>query len=79
MGNFDWDSAFQPIKKEEPIVNLNLVDLDFLEMMGVGTSPSISKKQAEPKIESKPIITDPTAILAKLNDKNNEFISAFNA
>lgn len=47
--------------------------------MGVGTSPPIVKKQPEQKPVQNQIITDPSAILAKLNDKNNEFISAFNA
>lgn len=30
LENFDWDNAFSNSVKEEPAVNLNLIDLDFL-------------------------------------------------
>lgn len=42
-------------------------------------SPSPPKQSKAPQPPPKEIITDPNAILAKINNKNNEFISAFNA
>lgn len=49
--NIDWDKAFeQPVKqeaKEAKEVNLNLIDLDFLESMGSPTSGA--------KVERKPV------------------------
>jgi hypothetical protein len=50
--------------------------------MGMNPSPpKIAKSQppAKKTLLQNQIITDPNAILAKLNNKNNEFISAFNA
>lgn len=46
--NIDWDKAFeQPLKQEAKEVNLNLIDLDFLESMGSPTSGA--------KVERKPV------------------------
>jgi hypothetical protein len=52
--------------------------------MGMNPSPPKQSKTAVQSTSSKAIqqnqiITDPKAILAKINNKNNEFISAFNA
>jgi hypothetical protein len=50
--------------------------------MGMNPSPPKIAKPYPPAQKTLPqnqIITDPNAILAKLNNKNNEFISAFNA
>ena len=73
LENFDWDNAFSNSVKEEPAVNLNLIDLDFLETMGMNPSPpKVVKQQSLPqKPAQNKIISDPNAILAKLNDKNN--------
>lgn len=52
---------------------MNLIDLDFLETMGMNPSPpKVAKQQPLPQkpVQNK-IISDPNAILAKLNDKNN--------
>lgn len=42
-------------------------------------SPSPPKVASKSIASEKKIITDPNFILAKLNEKNNEYISAFNA
>ena len=55
VDNIDWDKAFDvPISpsKKEPTpqnFNLNLVDLDFLECMGMAPAP------VAPKVEKKPV------------------------
>lgn len=75
---FDWDRAFQPPPPPPPAqeLNLNFVDIDFLETMGMSPSPpKTAKTQSQPA----PITTDPKQILAKLNSKDSEFISAYNA
>lgn len=56
-----------------------MIDLDFLESMGMNPSPPKQSKGLQPPLKKEQIITDPSAILAKINNKNNEFISAFNA
>ena len=45
--------------------------------MGMSLSPP--KVAAKSTVAEKRIVTDPSSILAKLNEKNNEYISAFNA
>lgn len=55
-------------------MNLNLIDIDFLESMGMPTNKTIEQKptkKAPQQIPEKKIANDPSAILAKLNDKNN--------
>jgi hypothetical protein len=47
--------------------------------MGMNPSPPKTAKPAPHPPKQQQIITDPNAILAKINNKNNEFISAFNA
>lgn len=62
-------------------MNLNLIDIDFLESMGMPTNKPIEQKptkKATQQIPEKKIANDPSAILAKLNDKNSQFISAYN-
>lgn len=64
-------------------MNLNLIDIDFLESMGMtSTATATDKKFVGPPKVDKPaepkIVNDPNAILAKLNDKNSQFISAYN-
>lgn len=75
MENFDWDSAFNA-HKEEPAANLNLnmIDLDFLESMGMNPSPPKPAPKTQPPSIKKPqqsMVTDPEAILTKLNNKDN--------
>jgi hypothetical protein len=82
LENFDWDSAFNAHKEEPANLNLNMIDLDFLESMGMNPSPPKPAPKGQPQSIKKPqgsIVTDPKAILTKLNNKDNEFISAFNA
>lgn len=55
-------------------MNLNLIDIDFLESMGMPTNKPIEQKptkKATQQIPEKKIANDPSAILAKLNDKNS--------
>lgn len=60
-------------------MNLNLIDIDFLETMGMNASTQNQKKPPPTqKMPDKNIANDPNAILAKLNDKSNQFISAYN-
>jgi len=47
--------------------------------MGMNPSPPKHAKAAQNPPKQQKIITDPNAILAKINNKSNEFISAFNA
>jgi len=45
----------------------------------MGMSPSPPKVASKSIASEKKIITDPSCFLAKINEKNNEYISAFNS
>lgn len=74
------------MKQENEKVSLNVVDMDFLESMGMAPSPVASRPSlpSEKKIkkeqkEPEKMTSSPDEILSKLNDKNNQFISAYNS
>ena len=48
-------------------------------MMGMESGPKVEKPISTPPLKPPTLPNDPNTILQKLNDKNNEFISAYNA
>jgi hypothetical protein len=55
-------------------MNLNLIDIDFLESMGMPTNKTVGNKPTtttNQQISTQKKNNDPNAILAKLNDKSN--------